>query len=257
MQSDDRQNDSTLGPDQLETWSTMHALVLDSTKMSEQRQTASIALGRGSTKTYSTGDIIDGTYRLLWLLGTGGMGVVFHCQHIMLGKEYALKILAADSITLDSWNRFQSEAKALARLHHPGVVSIHNMGIDNQQCPYYVMDLLSGQSLAQIIEQKHRLPVDQAVKIFIQLADALDAAHQQDIIHRDIKPSNVMVYQESGKERVKIVDFGIARLNTGRHNYILKTEVESQNQTMAGAVFGTPYYMSPEQGAGQPLDHRS
>ncbi len=235
----------------------MHALVLDSTKMTEQRQTASIALGRGSTKTYSTGDIIDGTYRLLWLLGTGGMGVVFHCQHIMLGKEYALKILAADSITLDSWNRFQSEAKALARLHHPGVVSIHNMGIDNQQCPYYVMDLLSGQSLAQIIEQKHRLPVDQAVKIFIQLADALDAAHQQDIIHRDIKPSNVMVYQESGKERVKIVDFGIARLNTGRHNYILKTEVESQNQTMAGAVFGTPYYMSPEQGAGQPLDHRS
>lgn len=235
----------------------MHSLVLESTKLAAQTQTASLALGSGRTKTYSTGDIIDGTYRLLWLLGTGGMGVVFHCQHIILGKEYALKILAADSITVDSWNRFQSEAKALARLQHPGVVSIHNMGIDNHQCPYYVMDLVQGQTLAQMIEQKHRLLASQAIKIFILLAEALEAAHRQGVIHRDIKPSNVMVYQESGKEKVKIVDFGIARLNNGRPNYILKTEATSQNQTLAGAVFGTPYYMSPEQGAGLPVDHRS
>lgn len=206
---------------------------------------------------YSTGDIVDGSYRLLSPLGRGGMGVVFRCQHLILGKEYALKLLAADKLSSESWMRFQSEAKALARLHHPGVVSIHNMGIDKERFPYYVMDLLLGQSLSQMIKRKHRLPLKQALNIFIQLADALDAAHHQGIIHRDIKPSNIMVYEENQIEKVKIVDFGIARLSSRSSNNTLGNTFTSQNQTVTGAVFGTPSYMSPEQGLGQSVDHRS
>jgi len=236
-----------------ETWSTMHMLALDSTKLSGQAQTASLPMGRGMTKVYSTGDIVDNSYRLLSLLGTGGMGVVFHCQHLILGKEYALKLLAADKLSAESWSRFQSEAKALARLHHPGVVGIHNMGIDAQECPYYVMDLLEGQSLSQIVKDNRRLPVTRALPIFIQLADALDSAHQQGIIHRDIKPSNVMVLQEKNSDKVKLVDFGIARLS----NRGVGNAFDSQNKTAAGTVFGTPYYMSPEQSLGKPVDHRS
>jgi serine/threonine protein kinase len=236
-----------------ETWSTMHMLALDSTKLSGQAQTASLPMGRGMTKVYSTGDIVDNSYRLLSLLGTGGMGVVFHCQHLILGKEYALKLLAADKLSAESWSRFQSEAKALARLHHPGVVGIHNMGIDAQECPYYVMDLLEGQSLSQIVNDNRRLPVARALPIFIQLADALDSAHQQGIIHRDIKPSNVMVLQEKNGDKVKLVDFGIARLS----NRGVGSAFDSQNKTAAGTVFGTPYYMSPEQSLGKPVDHRS
>ncbi|CAN5570118.1 hypothetical protein BH11CYA1_BH11CYA1_30590 [soil metagenome] len=238
---------------QSETWSTMHILSLDSTKISSQAQTASLPMGRGMTKIYSTGDIVDNSYRLLALLGTGGMGVVFHCQHIILGKEYALKLLAGDKLSSESWTRFQSEAKALARLHHPGVVGIHNMGIDAEECPYYVMDLLEGESLSQMVRAKHRLPEDQALSIFIQLADALDSAHQQGIIHRDIKPSNVMVLHEGKLEKVKLVDFGIARLSDRG----VGKNFASLNKTAAGTVFGTPYYMSPEQSLGQGVDHRS
>ncbi len=228
-------------------------LALDSTRLSGQAQTASLPMGRGITKVYSTGDIVDNSYRLISLLGTGGMGVVFHCQHLILGKEYALKLLAADKLSAESWKRFQSEAKALARLHHPGVVGIHNMGIDAQECPYYVMDLLEGESLSQIIKANHRLPQARALSIFIQLADALDSAHQQGIIHRDIKPSNVMVLAEKSGDKVKLVDFGIARLS----NRDVSGAFNSQNKTAAGTVFGTPYYMSPEQSLGKPVDNRS
>ncbi|MDP3508703.1 MAG: serine/threonine-protein kinase [Candidatus Melainabacteria bacterium] len=236
-----------------ETWSTIHMLALDSTRLSGQAQTASLPMGNGITKVYSTGDIIDNSYRLLSLLGAGGMGVVFHCQHLILGKEYALKILAADKLSSESWTRFQSEAKALARLHHPGVVGIHNMGIDAQGCPYYVMDLLEGESLSQAIKANHRLPQARVLPIFIQLADALDSAHQQGIIHRDIKPSNVMVLHEMNIDKVKLVDFGIARLSTRG----VSGAFNSQNKTAAGTVFGTPYYMSPEQSLGKTVDHRS
>lgn len=253
----DSEHDNPLAPAQKpalsETWSTMHMLALDSTRVSGQAQTASLPMGSGITKVYSTGDIVDNSYRLISLLGSGGMGVVFHCQHLILGKEYALKILAADKLSSDSWTRFQSEAKALARLHHPGVVGIHNMGIDAQECPYYVMDLLEGESLGQIVKANHRLPEARVLSIFIQLADALDSAHQQGIIHRDIKPSNVMVLQEKSGDKVKLVDFGIARLSTRG----VSGAFNSQNKTAAGTVFGTPYYMSPEQSLGKPVDHRS
>ncbi len=249
VKAGDEQNNQLQPRSRSETWSTYHMLANDATTVSQNAQTASLPLGSGSAKIYSTGDIVDKSYKLLALLGSGSMGVVFHCRHLILGKDYALKLLATDRVTNESWSRFQSEAKALARLHHPGVVGIHNMGIDDQSCPYYIMDLLTGESLSQLIRRKKRLSLSEALDIFSQLASALDAAHQQGIVHRDIKPSNIMVNEEGGKYSVKLVDFGIARLS--------KQGLGSLNQTAAGTVFGTPYYMSPEQSLGKTVDERS
>ncbi len=232
------------------TWSSYHVLAIDSTRLSSQSQTASLPIGQGACRVYATGDTVDNTYRLLSLIGTGGMGVVFHCQHLILGKEYALKLLSADNLSAEAWLRFQAEAKALARMHHSGVVGIHNMGIDQGVCPYYVMDLLEGDSLAQIIQKQRRIEPERAISLFLQVADALDAAHQQGIIHRDIKPSNIMVLSDKSRgEQTKLVDFGIARLSN--RNYT------KQFETVIGSVFGTPYYMSPEQGLGRTVDERS
>lgn len=235
-----------------QAWTTHHRL--DATTASintagnlNQVETVWLAMKK-ARRSYSVGEVVDNTYRLLAVLGEGGMGVVFHCQHLILGKEYALKLLASEQLSDESWSRFQVEAKALARLNHPAVVAVHNMGVDKGECPYYVMDYIDGQSLAQLIKSKKRLTVKEALSIFIQLADALGAAHQQGIIHRDIKPSNVMV-SENGGYKVKLVDFGIARLsNSG---------IKGQVTTAAGTVFGTPYYMSPEQGLGRKVDGRA
>ncbi|MBS1998696.1 MAG: protein kinase, partial [Cyanobacteria bacterium SZAS LIN-2] len=215
------------------------------------QQTTLISGISGISRSYLPGDIVDNAYQLTQLLGRGGMGAVFSCVHLSLQKNYALKLLAADNLSNEVWSRFQLEAKALAKLNHPGIVSIHNMGIDKNQCPYYVMDLLIGNTLDQLIHKQGRLQVDQVLDIFIQVADALASAHSQGIIHRDIKPSNLMLILETGKKlpTVKIVDFGIARVQ--------KQDLPGQSQTATGLVFGTPFYMSPEQCDGARVDERS
>jgi serine/threonine protein kinase len=205
----------------------------------------------GTTLAYLPGDIVDGAYQLTKLLGRGGMGAVFSCLHLTLNQSYALKLLSADQLSSEAWNRFQAEAKSLARLKHPGIVSIYNMGIDKGQCPYYVMDLISGEPLDSLIARVGPVPVEQALDLFIQVADALASAHLQGIIHRDIKPSNLMLQFDSQSQtlRVKLVDFGIARLS--------KQGLVTQSQTATGLIFGTPFYMSPEQCHGSRVDERS
>ena len=204
---------------------------------------------------YKAGDIVDNTYQLTAKLGKGGMGVVFACNHLILGKEYALKLLADGELSEESWSRFKIEAKALARLKHPGIVGIHNMGIDQREDGsrnlYYVMDKLSGESLEDLIEDTGRLPVQLALDLFIQIAGALASTHDQGIIHRDIKPSNMMLVRDSDGQIVnlKLVDFGIARLSLSGH--------ATQSQTATGVIFGTPFYMSPEQCEGKRVDQRS
>lgn len=200
---------------------------------------------------YAPGDIVDEKYKLLKLVGRGGMGVVFSATHLELHRDYALKILASGQLEGESWERFKLEAKALARLAHPGIVGIHNMGIDQGCFPYYVMDLLSGESLSELLEKQGRLPETTVISLFIEIADALKSAHAKGVIHRDLKPSNLMVLRDAGGAvtRLKLVDFGIARLSgSGK---------EKQSQTATGAVIGTPYYMSPEQCQGEHVDERS
>jgi len=210
---------------------------------------------KGKTVTvFQPGLIVDQTYQLIAEIGQGAMGVVFSCTHLVLQKDYALKLLMASELSREAWNRFQVEAKALAKLKHPGIVGIHNMGVHHgldDNTPYYVMDLLSGENLDDLIKKSGPLAINQALEYFTQVADALQSAHAQGVVHRDIKPSNLMLVRDQSERvaQIKIVDFGIARVNQSGHS--------TQSQTATGVIIGTPFYMSPEQCRGERVDERS
>lgn len=200
---------------------------------------------RAQTSPLTPGTVIDNTYMLGKPLGKGGMGAVYQCTHTVMGKEYAIKLLEDDHSEPALWQRFQNEARAIARLNHPNIVAIHNMGIAKGIGPYYVMDLVEGQTLSRLIAERGRLPVEEALKIFSQVTYCLNFAHEQGIIHRDIKPANIMITPQG---QVKLLDFGLAKFtNSG----------VGQGLTATGEIFGSPSYMSPEQGLGKPVDNRS
>jgi serine/threonine protein kinase len=218
-------------------------------EIDKQAQTVVFHIDGNAEQRYSSGDIIGDSYQLIDLLGQGGMGVVYRVHHLILDKQFALKLLAPDQIKNQSWRRFETEGRALAKLNHANIVSIFNMGID-KGCPYFVMDLLDGMSLAERIDETGPLDGRESLEIFLQVCSGLSCAHKNGIIHRDIKPANIMLISEGGSTKVKIVDFGIARLQSidasGR-----------QALTAHGEVFGSPLYMSPEQTRGEQLDARS
>lgn len=197
---------------------------------------------------YKVGDVVDGIYELVSVLGRGGMGVVFAARHKMLGKLYALKLINKAEVDEIVLARFKAEAMVLARLRHRAIVSVHNMGVDRGRCIYYVMDLLDGETLSSFIKNQGPLHFEKAIPIFSEVADALRVAHERGIVHRDVKPSNIMLVagEKSGELQTRLVDFGIARLNVG-----------SQSHTATGSIFGTPFYMSPEQCEGTVVDGRS
>jgi serine/threonine protein kinase len=195
---------------------------------------------------------IVGSYRIINFLGQGGMGFVYRVEHTIMQKELALKVLRQRG-PANEWRRFQTEAQAIARLDHPNIVKIYDMNQTDDGMPYYTMDLLLGQSLADYIVSRTYLPLAEALPIFRQVASGLAYAHDHGIIHRDIKPANIMLLAgkaQSPNERatpvVKIVDFGIAKL-TNQDN-------EVQGVTKPGEIFGSPIYMSPEQCSGQKVD---
>lgn len=200
--------------------------------------------------------IVGESYRIKSLIGEGGMGNVFRAEHLIIHKEYALKMLAPDQITQDNWNRFQAEGKAIAKLNHPNIVKIYNMGVDQTGFPYYVMDLLDGVSLHELIHANKTPDYADLLLIFVQMASALSYAHSKGIIHRDIKPSNIMILNEdktdtsSASLKAMLVDFGIAKL-------VALDKKEAQKLTQTGNIFGTPFYMSPEQCMASQLDGRS
>jgi serine/threonine protein kinase len=204
-----------------------------------------------TSRTFRTGDVVGDNYCLLELIGQGGMGVVYRCRHQIIGHEYALKVLRPDQVNEQSWQRFQLEGRAIAKLDHPNIVKIFNMGIDSEDCPYYVMELLSGLPLEAYTEADKPLSLDEKLDIFGQLAAALSYAHSKDIIHRDIKPANIILEKNlPGKYNVKIVDFGLAKL-VNKHMFA------KQSLTSEGEVFGSPFYMSPEQSEGAEIDARA
>ncbi len=193
------------------------------------------------------GDLLGGTYKIIDFLGQGGMGYVYRVEHQLLAKELALKVLRADQISEIIWRRFQTEAQAIARLDHPNIVKIYDMNQTKDGVPYYAMDLLIGESLADYLDREDTLAVEQALPIFRQICAGLAYAHDRGIIHRDIKPANIMLLKEPSGA-IKIVDFGIAKLSF---------DGERQSLTRPGEIFGSPLYMSPEQCIGSPLDHRT
>ncbi len=194
------------------------------------------------------GDIVGESYVLLSLLASGGMGVLFKARHLQLDRIFALKLLPPSQVSEINWRRFELEGRALAQLNHPNIVQIYNMGVDKKGCPFYVMELLEGQSMADYI-QSHSMPMEQFLHSFKDVCAALQLTHSKGIVHRDIKPSNLfMVQSNSGSSSnirsTKVVDFGIARL-TGSEGQNL------QGLTRPGEVFGSPAYMSPEQTEGK------
>ncbi|HNG73646.1 MAG TPA: serine/threonine-protein kinase, partial [Candidatus Obscuribacter sp.] len=192
------------------------------------------------------------------LLGKGGMGNVYLAEHLIIGKHYALKMLAPEQVTEENWNRFQIEGKAIARLDHPNIVKVYNMGVDKTGVPFYVMDLLPGDSLQELLKSGKTPDFDSLLSIFLQIASALDYSHSRGVIHRDVKPSNIMLVprgQATGSKyggvyEARLVDFGIAKM-------VDFSDADKQRLTATGQVFGTPFYMSPEQCLGNSLDARS
>ncbi len=185
-----------------------------------------------------------GDYRVLKLLGRGGMGCVFLAEDSQLRRRVALKVMRpSEAKKRGAKERFLREARAAAAVEHDNVVAIHQVGED-RGIPFIAMPVLQGESLRSVLERESSLPQERAVSIAIQIASGLDAAHQTGLIHRDIKPDNIWL--DATKGRVKILDFGLVR------------ELGSEDGlTLSGTVLGTPSYMSPEQAAGEAVDHRS
>ena len=161
-----------------------------------------LSLG-SSTRELKPGDIVGGAYTLKSLLGQGGMGYVFLAQHNIIKKDYALKIIRPDKMDDFSWQRFEIEGRVIAKLDHPNIVKIYNMGIDQGKCPYYVMDLLNGRALSNYIDDDDGLTFEQCLDIFRQVAEGLAYAHRKGIVHRDVKPANIIVLKEENLHRSK------------------------------------------------------
>jgi serine/threonine-protein kinase len=190
-------------------------------------------------------------YRVTSAIGAGGMGEVYRATDTKLGRDVALKVLPAE-MARDSMSlaRFQREARALAALNHPHIVTIFS--VDQADGVHFLtMELLEGQALDRLIGGDG-LPIGQVLEIAGAIADALDAAHRHGIVHRDLKPANVMVCVDS---RVKVLDFGLAK--DARTEAIGDATATSDPRTQVGAIMGTPAYMSPEQVAGRSLDRRT
>ncbi len=210
-----------------------------------------IASSHSFTK-ISVGSIIGGKFELQSIIGEGGMGVVYLAQHLGMKQKYALKILSPPLVSEQYWLRFQAEAKTLASLQHPNLINVYDLGVHENSIFFYSMDFLEGRNLDDILATEGPQSVERTIEIFLAVLDGLAYAHRNGVVHRDIKPANIFICERNGKfgaDDVKILDFGIAKS--------LKNDFSGQQLTAAGEVFGSPYYMSPEQGLGEDIDVRS
>ena len=195
-----------------------------------------------------------GNYLATALLGEGGMGAVYLAEHPSIGRQVAIKVLRAElGRDEQSLARFINEARAANSIRHPNIIEILDSGVTENGISYLVMELLRGESLTARIKRKGRLPPNEAVALVMQTASALGAAHAKGIVHRDLKPDNLFVVPDEanpGSEHIKVLDFGIAKLQTTAPGGFVKTRT--------GALMGTPIYMSPEQCLGtKEVDARS
>jgi eukaryotic-like serine/threonine-protein kinase len=181
-------------------------------------------------------ELLAGRYRLGNLIGAGGMATIYEAEDVALGRRVAIKLLQPQFASDTGFvARFEREARAIAALNHPGIVSVYDVGHDDGR-RFIVMELVEGQSVKDLI-RSGRLTFDQTVDIGVQVAQALDCAHTNGIVHRDVKPQNILVTPTGA---VKLIDFGIA------------TSQGSDALTETGSVLGTVHYVSPEQARGEP-----
>ena len=198
-----------------------------------------------------TGQILDGKYRLVRLLGEGGMGSVYEAQHAVIGRRCAVKFLHTEiANSPEVVKRFIREAQAASAIGHPNIIDIYDFGVGQDGAPYLVMEFLDGVSLADELALRQKLPPAEALEILAQTLSALGVAHQHGVVHRDLKPDNLYLTRVPGAvPRVKILDFGISKVTDPSR--------PEDRMTCTGAVLGTPYYMAPEQARGdRDVDHR-
>ena len=199
--------------------------------------------------------LIGGRYRLERLLGRGGQGSVWRAHHLTLGVPVALKLTSLSSADEQCAERLLREARAAARLSHPAVVRIYDLGCHEECEPFVVMELLEGQSLARRLEREGRLSVAVTLRLLLPIADALRAAHELGFVHRDIKPQNIFLARQEGSSRnhdssyPKLLDFGVVKLASD--------PVRRGPITRAGVAVGSPLYLSPEQALCGEVDSRA
>ncbi len=193
------------------------------------------------------GEVIDGRYRIFKKLGEGGMGEVYAAEHVHIDKKFALKLLKAEIVTnAEAVKRFQQEARSSSSIKHRNIIAVEDFGRLPDGRIYMCMELLGGYPLNDMIQQP--MAADRLLNILIQSGHGLAAAHAKGIVHRDMKPENIYVTQDASGDVPKLLDFGIAKVagNDGQNNL-----------TRTGTIFGTPFYMAPEQALGNPVDART
>jgi tRNA A-37 threonylcarbamoyl transferase component Bud32 len=200
--------------------------------------------GAARASEFSQGDLL-GQFRITGTLGAGGMARVYRAEHVVLKRVVAIKVLAPELARQpETFARFVNEARAATRIGHPGVVAIEDVAVHEPSGqPYIVMELIEGSSLAEVLTERvgRRLTVRQVIELGVAVAEALAAAHAAGIVHRDVKPDNIIVVRDGEATRIKVLDFGIAKIEQALG------EPRAHSKTMSGAIMGTPAYMSPEQ----------
>ncbi len=194
------------------------------------------------------GQIIAGTYRILRVVGEGGMGKVYEAQHLRLGhRRVAVKVLHPEySRDRDVVSRFQREAESASSITHPNVIEVYDVDTTADGRPFLVGEFLEGEELGNHLDRVGKVEIGQAVRLVRQVCRALIAAHEKGIVHRDMKPENVFMIARDGQAHVKVIDFGISKSGTGE-THLTKT----------GMIIGTPAYMAPEQARGDKVDARA
>lgn len=193
---------------------------------------------------------LEENYEMLGPIGAGGMGSVVKARHRILGQLVAIKRIAETKTTDDNAiRRFVNEAKAASRLKHENLVSVRDFGIDDEGIPYAIMDYCEGRPLSMLIERGETKDQTRTIAIAIEIAKGLQHAHKLGVVHRDIKPSNIIVRTNNdiGEDKAVIVDFGLAKIE----------DPTGQKITQTGEVYGSPFYIAPEQAIGLPTDPRT
>ncbi len=195
--------------------------------------------------TLPAGTLLDGQFKVIYEIGSGGMGTVYKCEDTVTGRNVAVKVLSTDRIDAKVLSRFQREAKAIARLDNANLVRLYSVGTSSDGKPFIVMELVEGMSIAAVIETHGPMDEKRVKEIALQICAGLQAAHEMGVVHRDLKPGNIILKRSDARgDDVKIIDFGIAKV---ADNNLTKA-------TSTGELIGSPAYMSPEQVRGQEVD---
>ena len=208
------------------------------------------------------GAVIGGCYKLVELAGQGGMGSIYRARHTVLGRQCAVKFLAPSMVSEQSWRMFQNEAKIISALQHHTICQVYDLGLHEGSLPYYAMDFIHGETLAETIDRQGPLSVGAALELFVKVCEGLSYAHRRGVVHKDLKPANIMLTVDGGDEiEVKILDFGISDLGEAwqsrREHSRAKAGTERVSAPDLSEVIGSAAYMSPEQFRGRDIDRRS